>query len=384
MKLKRIPLIVLSVIVLLFGALWGFNLYRNQAIASFYRHFIPPPVTVATSPVRRFLWRHALRAVGNLEAVETVTLSPELAGKVTGIFFHSGEFVRQGTRLVQLDDAEEVATLRSLEATSTLDRIQLERQKELLGQNLTSRSDYDLALAAYRTARAQAQSEAAVVAKMAILAPFSGFLGIRLVDLGQYLTAGTAVVSLTRLDPLYVSFRLPEENFPDLHVGQRIVVQVPAYPGRRFHGRLKALAPTVNPTTRLVHALAVVSNRAGLLRPGMFGRVKVLSRRRSPVLAIPRIALSYSLYGDTVWVVSPPKAQAVSDPAKPGAGDSPLVKEVFVTPGRSRGPWVAIRSGLKPGMVVVTQGQVKLHEGATIRVNNRIPLMTSKTGRPSP
>ncbi|EQD50596.1 efflux transporter, RND family, MFP subunit, partial [mine drainage metagenome] len=257
-------------------------------------------VVVATSPVRRLLWRHALKAVGNLEAVETVTLSPELAGKVTRIFFHSGQFVRQGTRLLQLDDAEERATLEALRATAEVDRIQFQRQKELLAQNLTARSAYDLAQAAYRTARAQARSEAAVVAKMSILAPFSGFLGIRLVNLGQYLTPGTAVVSLTRLTPLDVSFRLPEQDFADLHVGQRIVLEVPAYPGHRFAGRIKALDPTVNPTTRLIHALAIVSNRAQRLRPGMFGRVRVLSRRRYRVLAIPRIALSYSLYGDTV------------------------------------------------------------------------------------
>ncbi|EQD32911.1 efflux transporter, RND family, MFP subunit, partial [mine drainage metagenome] len=228
MKSRRAPLITLAVIVLLFGALWGFNVYRDQMTASFYRHFVPPPVVVATSPVRRLLWRHALKAVGNLEAVETVTLSPELAGKVTRIFFHSGQFVRQGTRLLQLDDAEERATLEALRATAEVDRIQFQRQKELLAQNLTARSAYDLAQAAYRTARAQARSEAAVVAKMSILAPFSGFLGIRLVNLGQYLTPGTAVVSLTRLTPLDVSFRLPEQDFADLHVGQRIVLEVPA------------------------------------------------------------------------------------------------------------------------------------------------------------
>ncbi|MHB1543954.1 MAG: efflux RND transporter periplasmic adaptor subunit [Gammaproteobacteria bacterium] len=382
MKHKRIPIIVLSVVVLLFGALWGFNVYRDQMVASFYQHFVPPPVVVATSPVRRLLWRHTLLAVGNLEAVQTVTLSPELAGKVTGIFFHSGQFVRRGTRLLQLDDAEERATLQALRATAVLDRIQFQRQKELLAQNLAARSAYDLAHAAYRTARAQAQSEAAVVAKMSIQAPFSGFLGIRLVNLGQYLTAGTAVVSLTRLTPLYVSFRLPEQDFPDLHLGQEIALEVPAYPGHRFTGRLKAIAPTVNPTTRLIHALAIVPNRKQRLRPGMFGRVRVLSRRHYRVLAIPRIALSYSLYGDTVWVVSPPKT--ATDPGKPGLMPLPTVREVFVKPGSSHGSWVSIDTGLKPGMVVVTQGQVKLHAGARIRVNNAIPLITGNPGRPHP
>ncbi len=382
MKRKRIPLIVLAVILLLFGALWGFNVYRDQMVASFYRHYVPPPVVVATAPVRRFLWRHELRAVGNLEAVETVSLSPELAGKVTGIFFHSGQFVRRGARLIQLDDAEELATLEALRATSMLDRVQFHRQKELLAKNLTARSAYDLAQASYRTARAQARSEAAIVAKMSIEVPFSGFLGIRLVNLGQYLTAGTAVVSLTRLTPLYVSFRLPEQDLPHLHVGQRIALEVPAYPGHLFPGELKAIAPAVNPTTRLIHALAIVPNRGQRLRPGMFGRIQVLSRGRYRVTAIPRIALSYSLYGDTVWVVSPP--HLTKDPGQPAPKAYPTVREVFVKPGTSRGQWVSIEAGLKPGMVVVTQGQVKLHEGARILVNNTIPLIIGRAGRAHP
>lgn len=380
MKIRRLPILVLFLIVLFFGGLWAFNIYRDEAVASFFRHYAPPPVTVATSPVRRLYWHHALDAVGNLEAVQTVTLAPELAGQVTGIFFHSGQFVRRGVLLLQLDDAEERASLAALRATTSVDRIQFQRQKELLAQNLTSRSDYDLARSAYRTARAQARSEAAVVAKMSIRAPFGGFLGIRLVNLGQYLTAGTSVVTLTRLTPLYVSFRLPEQDFADLHVGQRIRLVVPAYPGHRFGGRVHVLAPTVNATTRLVHVLALIPNRSQHLRPGMFGRVRVLSRRRYPVLAIPRIAVSYSLYGDTAWVVTPPQA---APHATPSAAVFPTVREVFVKPGPSHGAWVSIDSGLKPGMVVVTQGQVKLHPGARIRINNTIPMIATGADRRS-
>ncbi len=363
--------VVLSLALLVFGGLWGFNLYREHAIRAYFRHYVPPPVVVATTAVRRFRWWRVIRTVGSIEAVQTVSLSPDLSGQVTGIFFHSGQFVEQGTRLVALNDAEERATLHSLEATMLLDRLQYQRQKTLLRQNLTAHSSYDAARAAYLSAQADAASEKAVIANMQVVAPFSGRLGIRLVNLGQYLTAGTAITTLTRVAPLYVSFHLPEQDINRLYPDQVARLTLPAYPGRHFYGRVAVINPTVNATTRLIHVLARFPNMHGLLKPGMFGRLTIRSRHRIPVTAIPRVAVSYSLYGDTVWVVDPPPTgKSVSKTLLP------TVRQVFVKPAFSHGGWVAIAHGLTPGMEIVTQGQIKLHKGDRIRINDQIRLVT--------
>lgn len=369
--------IVLASAIVIFGGLWGFNLYREQAIRSFFRHYVPPPVVVATTRVRSFRWRHVIKTVGSVEAVQSVALSPDLSGQVTGIFFHSGEFVRKGTQLVALNDVEEEATLRSLVATTALDRLQYVRQKELLTRNLTALSSFDTARAAYQSARADAASEAAVIANMQVRAPFSGRLGIRLVNLGQYLTAGTTVATLTRVAPLYVSFHLPEQDISRLHPDQRVRLSLPADPGRRFSGQVSVINPTVNSATRLIHVLARFKNTHGWLKAGMFGRLTVLGRHRVQVTAIPRIAVSYSLYGDTVWVVDPPPAHV--ETPKPVL---PTVRQVFVKPGFSHGAWVAIAHGLAPGMEIVTQGQIKLHKGDRIRINNGIRVVPEAGSHP--
>ncbi len=369
--------VVLAVAVLVFGGLWGFNLYREHAIRAYFRHYVPPPVVVATAVVRRFRWWRVIRTVGSVEAVQTVSLSPDLPGQVTGIFFHSGQFVRRGTRLIALNDAEEEATLHSLEATVLLDKLQYQRQKTLLHGNLTARSSYDTARAAYLSAKADAASESAVIANMQVVAPFSGRLGIRLVNLGQYLTAGTAITTLTRVAPLYVSFHLPEQDIDRLYPGQVARLSLPADPGRQFYGRVAVISPTINSTTRLIHVLARFQNTHGWLKPGMFGRLSIRSRHRVPVTAIPRIAVSYSLYGDTVWAVDPPPAGK-----KFSKSYLPSVRQVFVKPAFSHGGWVAIAHGLSPGMEIVTQGQIKLHKGDRIRVDDQVRLSTHAGSHP--
>lgn len=368
---------VLTGAIIVFGGLWGFNLYREHAIRAYFRHYVPPPVVVATSDVRSFRWWRVIRTVGSVQAVQTVALSPDLSGQVTGIFFHSGQFVRRGTRLLGLNDAQEQATLHSLEATVLLDQLQYQRQKTLLRGNLTARSSYDTARAAYLSAQADAASEKAVIANMQVVAPFSGRLGIRLVNLGQYLTAGTAITTLTRVAPLYVSFHLPEQDIDRLYPGQVVRLSLPAYPGRFFYGQVAVINPTVNSTTRLIHVLARFKNTHEWLKPGMFGRLMVRSRHRVRVTAIPRIAVSYSLYGDTVWVVDPPPAGK-----KFSKNLLPTVRQLFVKPGLSHGEWVAITHGLAPGMEVVTQGQTKLHKGNQIRINNQIRVVPQPGSRP--
>ena len=319
----------------------------------------PPPPVVAVAEAQREDWRPRLRAVGSLVATQGIFVTNEVAGQVRGIHFESGGAVRQGDLLVQLDDSVDQADLRGLLAQRDLARIKLNRFGRLLKDRSASQSDYDEAKAELDSAEAAVAAKEALIAKKRIIAPFDGILGIRIVDVGEYLPPGSNIVPLEALDPIYADFTLPERQLPQISVGQRVLVEVGAYPGRELAGSIAAINPGVEEKTRSVKIRAVLENAERLLRPGMFAEVGTVLPAREGLVTVPRTAVSFAPYGDTVFLVQEQEGQTT-------------VQRRQVATGESRGGQVEIREGLAPGDRVVIAGQVKLRNGQAVAIDNSV------------
>jgi membrane fusion protein (multidrug efflux system) len=295
-------------------------------------------------------------------AVAGIELTPQLSGQVTGIYFRSGEHVRKGQRLIQIDDSNQLAQLKSDEASAKLARINYRRAEGLLKANATSQGSLDSAEAAYASANAAVANDGATLAKLALSAPFSGWIGVREVSLGQYLTPGTPVAALNVWDPLRAEFTVPQDEFALVHKAQEVQITVNAYPGKPFPARVVALGSQVDPSTRNVTVDATVPNPGNLLRPGMFGEALLLVGQPRRVLVVPSVAIAYNTFGDYVYVVE----------RKAGKSAAPLVIAVAtpVRAGATRGSVTEVLSGLKAGQMVVTAGQVKLHSGMPVTIHN--------------
>jgi membrane fusion protein (multidrug efflux system) len=363
--LKRLVVAVLLLGALL-GALFGWKLHliRQAALAA----APPPPPLVAVTEVRQETWQPALSAVGSLVAVAGVAVTSEVAGKVGAIHFESGQEVQAGQPLVDLDADTDRAELDGLLAAQRLAQVKFTRQASLLAKNSAAQADYDEAKAVLDAAAAAVHAKHAVIDKKQIRAPFGGRLGIRQVDLGQYLAPGSPIVTLQALNPIYADFALPERQLERLGVGQAVVVAVQAYPGERFQGRITALEPGVEAGTRSVGVRAVLDNPQQRLRPGMFAEVQVLLPEGPPLLTLPRTAVTYAPYGDSVFTVE--------------AGEGgPTVQRRQVETGEVRGDRVAILSGLSAGQRVVSAGQVKLRNGMPVALDDR-PAPGERGGAP--
>lgn len=387
---KRLPAALILVgLVIVFGGAFGFHFFKDAMIAKALAAYQPPPQTVSATAAKEVSWRPYSQAIGSLTAVNGVDVSSELAGKVVKIDFESGDKVRQGQLLVQLDDSQEQALLRQYQAQTALDKSTFERALALRKKNLNSKQDLDNAREQYEMSQAQVAQEQAVIAKKAIRAPFSGIVGIRQVNLGQYVTAGQSVVNLEQLDPLYVTFTLPQAEVPNLHLRQDVELDVDAYPNKTFAGKVTALDPAINDQSRTVQVQATIPNPDNQLRPGMFADIKVLADTSEQVTVVPATAINYSLYGDSVYVLTPQGGAGGSAPAAtaakgstaaggtsaagPKTGQIYTAKEVFIKAGEQRGDLVAV-TGIKPGDLVVTAGQIKLHSGASVTVNDSVDL----------
>lgn len=373
-------------ILIVFGIFGGIKacsvIPQLRALANFQ----PPPETVSATESKTVSWRPYVQAIGSVTAVNGVDVSSELAGKVVKIAFQSGDEVKQGALLVQLDDSQEQALLRQYQAQEALDNSNFERALALRKKNLNAKQDLDNAREQYEMAQAQVAQEQAVIAKKTIRAPFSGIVGIRQVNLGQYVSAGQVIVNIEQLDPLYVTFTLPQAEMPRLHLGQAVAVDVDAYPGQDFGGKITAINPAVSQQSRTVQVQATVPNPDRRLHPGMFASLKVLADQTEQKVVIPTTAISYSLYGDSVFVLEPETA-AKKGGAAPGAAPgtaagkgtaqgAPTIytaKQVFVHTGEQRGDLVAV-TGIKAGELIVTAGQLKLHNGSRAVVNNSVNL----------
>jgi membrane fusion protein (multidrug efflux system) len=359
---KRLIITLLG-LALLIGLPAAIKLQQFRLMAA--TPMVMPPETVTEAPARREQWPNSVDAVGTLVAVQGVTVSAEVGGKIVSIDFASGARVAAGDRLVQLDTATEQAQLRSAEAAATLARINRDRSRDLLASRTTSKADFDSAEAQFKQAAAQVDNMRATIAKKTVRAPFAGRLGLRQVNLGQIVKEGDPVVDLQTIDPIYVEFSLPQQRFSVLAAGVAVRVTTDAAPGRVFTGTINAVSPQVDATTRSVRVQATIANPGGPLRPGMYASVEVVLPQREAVLAIPATAVLYAPYGDTVFVIEPQEG------AKEGAAQG-VLRQQIVRLGRTRGDFVAVKKGLKAGDRVVTSGVFKLRPKMKVVVDNTL------------
>jgi membrane fusion protein, multidrug efflux system len=326
--------------------------------------FAPPPEAVTTIVAEQESWPSSLTAIGTVAAVQGVTVSADLPGAVDRIAFESGRAVREGDVLVELDTHQEHAQLAAAEAERDLARLNFERMQGLVADGAIARADYDRAAAEQKQTEARVGEIRATIERKKIRAPFSGILGIRQVNLGQYLSAGDPVAPLQSLNPIYVNFGVPQHEAAQIRVGRTVRVTVGDLPGREFTGRVTALDSVVNEETRNVQVQATLANPTGTLRPGMFVQAEVVLGANRSVVALPASAISYAPYGDSVFVVTDLKDQN----GRTYRG----VRQQFIKVGGSRGDQVAIVSGLGAGDEVVTSGVFKLRNGAAVLVNNAV------------
>jgi membrane fusion protein (multidrug efflux system) len=340
--------------------------------------FQPPPEAVTTVLAQDEKWSATLNAIGTVVAVQGVTVSADLAGIVTQIAFESGAAVREGDLLVQLDTkqeqaqlAQQQARLAAVEAVRELARLNFERMQGLVSDGAITRAEYDQALAEQkRTIAEQTQTEAqieeirATIARKTIRAPFSGILGLRQVNLGQYLSGGDPVVPLQSLDPTYVNFGVPQQDAAQVRVGQTVRITTETSAPVGFTGRVTAINSVVDEATRNVQIQATLANPNGRLRPGMFVQTEIVLGASQPAVTLPASSISYAPYGDSVFVV-----ENLKDPkGKEYLG----VRQQFVKLGAARGDQIAVVAGIKPGEEIVTSGVFKLRNGAAVIVNNKV------------
>jgi membrane fusion protein (multidrug efflux system) len=324
-----------------------------------------PPVVVTAMKAAPQEWQPQLNAVGSLRAVRGVDVTTEVAGLVRGIEFKSGEEAKSGQVLIQLNADSDVAQLNALQASADLAATTYDRDKEQYAAEVISKAQLDNDAADLKTKRAQVAQQAALVEKKTIRAPFAGRLGISTVNPGQYINTGAAIVTLQAIDPIYVDFNVPQQQVPQVTVGQKVALTADAFAGTTFAGKVSAINPRVDTSTRNVMIEATIANPKKLLLPGMFANVKLDTGEAQRYLTLPQTALTYNPYGTTVFVVKP------SD-KKDDKGRAVLVAEQgFVTPGPTRGDQVAILKGVDEGTRVVTSGQGKLKNGTPVIIDNK-------------
>ena len=369
---KRL-ILMLGVMAVLLGGL-GFAKFRQIQTAVQASAFQPPPEAVTSVVTKREVWPANMNAIGSVEAVHGVTVSADLPGTVAKINFESGQAVREGEILVELDTRQERAQLASLEAQRDLARINFNRTQELVNAGVISRQDFDQATSQQKATEANVAEVKATIARKTIRAPFSGILGIRKVNLGQYLPAGSPIVSNQSLNPIYVNVGIPQQASAQVHVGRKLRVTTEDIAGQVFTGTVTALDSEVDETTRNIQIQATLPNPQGKLRPGMFVQVEIAVGASRPVIALPASAINYAPYGDSVFVITDlkdPKGQTYRG-----------VKQQFVKVEGARGDQVAVISGLNPGDEVVTSGVFKLRNGAAVEVNNKVQPGNSPAPKP--
>lgn len=322
-----------------------------------------PPTTVSSVPVKEMDWAPILPSVGTISAVQGATVSAELAGTVAEIKFTNGGLAKKDDILVRLDASSEEAQLRSAEADLALARADLERARDLAARNVVSKAELDSAESKFKQKEGTVSNMQSMISKKEVRAPFDGQLGIRLVNVGQMVTAGQQVVSLQALEPLYVDFALPQQYLSKLSEGLDVHVQTDVMPGQEFVGKLTALNSSVDPVTRNVMLQATLDNRDHSLRPGMFARVEVVLPQKHKTLVVPGTAISYAPYGDSVFVIEKKKDDATGQ-------ESQTLRQAFVRVGEGRGDYVSINQGLEPGQTVVSTGVFKLRNGMPVVINN--------------
>jgi membrane fusion protein, multidrug efflux system len=360
-RMVRWFIIVGGLLALLVGGLVGFNTFRSRAISQFFANNKPPPATVTVAEAKTEVVPNLLVAVGDLAAVHQVNVTPDVAGRVTDILFTAGAAVKAGTPLVQLFDAPEQGDLASFKAQATVAQLSLDRAKQLAARQFGPQATVDQAQAAFDQASAGIAKTEAIISQKLVRAPFDGELGVRHVEVGQFLTAGTQIVTLTDLSILYANFTVPEKGSAALKVGQTVRVSVDAYLGRSFEGKINAIEPQIAADTRNIRVQATIDNPEHILKPGMFTTTTVVLPDKPPVLTVPETAVDYTLYGDSVFLVT----EKQEDNGKTGL----TAVRTFVRTGNRVNGRAEILSGLKAGDRVVAVGQLKLQSGAAVTIS---------------
>jgi membrane fusion protein, multidrug efflux system len=355
---------VMAVLLLLvFGGLYAYQQFRAHAIATFFAHNKPPPLPVATATATSAAMPRYLSGIGSLSAVHQVTVAPEVGGRVTRIYFDSGAVVKAGDPLVQLNDAPERGDRANFEAQARLAQANLARATTLAQRQFETRANVDAFTAQLAEANAQIARTEAIIAQKLVRAPFAGVLGIRQVDLGQYVNAGMTLVTLTNLDTVFVNFTLPEDARDEIAAGQKVLVTADAFPKRSFDAKLTTIEPQVSIDTRTIKLQATLANPDHLLLPGMFVHARIVLKDQPNVVMVPATAIDHTLYGDSVFlIVHDDAAEGPPGDGKPGYH----VKRSFVTTGAQFDNKVAILSGLGAGERVVATGQLRLNDGAAV------------------
>jgi membrane fusion protein, multidrug efflux system len=372
MAKRMIVMLVLTIVVL---ATLGFVKFKQvqtavQAAAS----FAPPPEAVTSVVAKQEVWPASMSVIGSMEAVRGVLVSADLPGTVAKINFQSGDPVKEGDVLVELDTRQERAQLAALEAQRDLAKINFSRQQKLVDQGVISRVEYDTAVASQKQTEANVGEIRATIERKTIRAPFSGILGIRKINVGQYLAAGNPIVQLQAMNPIYVDFGVPQQAGAQVHVGNTVRVTAQDLAGKEFTGRVNALDSVVDEGTRNVTVQATLPNPQGKLKPGMFVQVEMKYGEARNAITLPASAISYAPYGDSVFVITDlkdPKGQSYRG-----------VRQQFVKIDGSRGDQVAVVSGVKPGDEVVSSGVFKLRNGAAVTVNNKVQPENNAAPKP--
>jgi membrane fusion protein, multidrug efflux system len=370
---KRL-VIVVAVLGVLFGLVFGFGALKSHLIGQFLAKLPYQPQSVSDIAATESDWQPSISAVGSVVAINGASLSSEVAGIVDTINFQSGDTVEQGQTLLTLRANNDPAVLAQLQATATLDQVNYQRDLKQFHADAVSAAQVDQDRATYLAAQAQVQGQLEQMAEKVVKAPFAGTLGIRQVDVGQFLAAGTAIVSLQQLDPLYVDFYLPQQALADIKNGQPVTALIDAFPDQKFPGTISAINSVVDTATRTVQVRATIGNKSLLLRPGMFATITIAVGTPSRLVTLPQATITYNPYGDTVYVLHSGKDHF----GKPAL----IANQKFVQLGDSRGDQVAVLKGLAAGDLVVTAGQLKLRNGSNVIINNDVPVADDSNPNP--
>lgn len=355
---------MLMALALLFGVLLVYHIFKGLMIKKYMTAGIPP-VTVSAMKATAETWEPLIIASGSVKAYEGVMVTTQIAGMVSGIYFEPGKEVRQNELLIQLEDSTEVAQLRALEAQAALARINLNRDRAQFDIKAVSEAVLDTDIANVKNTQALVDQQRSIVDKKAIKALFTGRLGVRLVNLGQFLNPGDKVVSLQRLNPIYINFNLPQQQVVKIKIGQPIIFISDAFPKQIFKGKITTINPMVDDETRNGVVEATVLNPEGLLLPGMYGKVEVHLGQAYQQITVPQTAISYNAYGQIVYIIR-----------------DKIANQSFVKVGETRGDQIAVLQGIEVGDWVVTSGQMKLRNGSSVIVNNTVEPSNNPAPRP--
>ena len=351
---------MLILLGLLFGAIFGFQIFKSKMIKEHMSKNTAPPVTVSAMQAKYDKWQPTIKSTGTLRAYRGVDVTTEIAGLVRKIYFRSGMRVKEGDNLLQLNDDAEIAQLNSLKATEQLSKTTYERDKAQFKIKAISKAVLDTDQSNLQNIQAQVKQQMAIIAKKNIRAPFSGKLGISIINPGQYLNPGDKIVTLQTLDPVFVDFYIPQQLFNNIKIGQTIQLTSDSQSGKIFKGKITTIDPKVDVATRNIHVEASFSNKQQNLLPGMFVKIEIISGKKVEFLTLPQTAISFNPYGEMAFVVK-------KDPSGMN-----IATEVPITAGERRGDQIAILKGIEANDLIITSGQLKLKNGMKVVINNEI------------